>query len=195
MNLYEAEAIQFVNHSGFNHPEGRGTADGFPRSQMTITRVFNRIPVRPFPNGLTIYPYTFRNNELDASKLPRNYEVYLIINPLYEIVVTMIGSIAVHMFLRPRGSQEPFNFVSYESAPYAGGTENIDRSRRTIEDFLTFQPERMRRVTAQIRRQAPRRIREIEWKTNLQRRLTEIQERLRVLQRRPIATYNDGSFR
>jgi hypothetical protein len=180
----------------------RGGEDGFPRTQMTITRVFNRrIDVR-FHNQPR-YPYTFRDGELDASKLPLGYEIYLIINPLHEIVVMMTGNIAVYMFTRPRGPYDPsgyippFMYVSYESAPYAGGTRNIDRSRQTLEDFLKFHsPEgRMRRMTAQIRRQAPRRTREIQSKTNLQKRLIEIQERLRVLQRRPIATYNDGSLR
>jgi hypothetical protein len=56
----------------------------------------------------------------------------------------MTGNIAVYMFMRPRGPYDPsgyippFMYVSYELAPYAGGTENIDKSRETIEDFLTF---------------------------------------------------------
>jgi hypothetical protein len=37
MNL--AEAIRFVNHTGFNHSQGRGGEDGFQRTQMTITQI------------------------------------------------------------------------------------------------------------------------------------------------------------
>jgi len=108
MNLYEDEAIRFVNQTGFNHPEG---------AQFTITRVLHRVPVRVPPDAVPPfhYPNTFRNGELDSSRLPRDYETYLIINPLCEIVVTMNGDIAVFMFIRPRGSQEPFGHVSYEN--------------------------------------------------------------------------------